>query len=594
MKKSLNKFLAVLLSLIFLISMPLVSFAEVQSDVNAIVLYTNDVHCAIDKYPAFAAYRAQLIAQGYTVITVDGGDAIQGEIIGTMTKGSGIADIMNTVGYNYAVPGNHEFDYSVGTFLELAENEANFSYTSCNFFDLIADKTVFEPYYIEDINGEKIAFVGITTPETYTKSTPEYFKNESNEFIYGFSENNFYDTIQSTVNEAVADGAERVIAIGHLGIDGTTDGWKSTDVIANTYGIDAFIDAHSHEKIDSAVYLNSQSQEVLLTSTSSKFGYFGQLTLKNNSVEEAKLIDPDSIDIETLLPQAQSQYNAVKKKVDSYNQEMEYLFEKIGISQAQMIVYDKDGNWLVRREETNMGDFVADAYREITGAQIAFANGGGIRSEIGVGDVTRKSLMDVNPWNNSMCVISVTGQQIMDALEHGAKEYPENSGGFLQVSGLTYEINAWIESPVIVDEMGSFVGIEPSKQRRVANVKVGGVKIDPEQKYTLAGNAYMLTQGGDGFTMFSGAEVIQSENLPVDSQMLIEYFTENLSGEITAEQYSNVNGDGRIVINKTQPEECVCICHSNCFAAKIIFCVLCFICKLLNVFQTCACTAVHW
>ncbi len=594
MKKSLNKAIAVFLVFALLLSTALSTSSATEAEINAIVLYTNDVHCSIDDYAVFAAYRAQLINEGYNVITVDGGDAIQGEIIGTMTQGSAIADIMNTVGYDYAVPGNHEFDYGTDTLLALAENDTDYSYTSCNFTDLRTGNTVFEPYYIEEVNGEKLAFVGITTPEAYTKSTPAYFQDGNGNYIYGFSEDTFYSTIQSAVDSAIADGANRVIAVGHLGVDGVTEGWKSVDVIKNTRDIDVFIDAHSHEKIESETHKNAEGEDVLLSSTSSKFSFFGQLTLRADSSEESKLINPDSIDVEALSDSAQTAYNQTKIKVDAYNAEMSYLFEKLGTSEVNMTVYDETGNWLVRRVETNMGDFVADAYRELTGADVAFANGGGIRAEIKAGEVTRKSLMDINPWNNSMCVIKVTGQQILDALEHGARLYPENSGGFLQVSGLTYEINAWTESPVIVDGMGNFVKTDETKTHRIANVKIGGSDLDLAATYTLAGNAYALTQGGDGFTMFTGVEIVKADGLPTDAEMLIKYFTENLGGKITAEKYGNEAGSGRITVNETEPIECDCICHIDCFFVKALCRILRFFFEVFGVHQLCNCGVAHW
>ncbi len=594
MKKKMNKSLSILLSVIFLLGSLSFAVFAVEDGVDAIVLYTNDIHGSIDNYSKLAAYRAELIADGYEVITVDAGDAIQGEIIGALTEGSAIAELMNDVGYDYAVPGNHEFDYGTDRLLDIAANEAEYEYLSCNFVDLKTASTVFKPYEIEEINGEKIAFLGITTPETYTKSTPVYFQDADGNFIYGFSENAFYTTIQSAIDNAVADGADRVIAVAHLGMEGTTDGWKSTDVVANTNGIDAFIDAHSHEKVESLTQKNKDGEDVIISSTYTKFNYFGQLTLKANGEEEAKLIDLNSIDVTSYSESAQEAYNNVKGKIDAYNAELDYLYENLGTSEVKLVAFTEDGNWKVRKAETNLGDFVADAYRTRTGADIAFANGGGLRAEVEIGDVTRKNLMEINPWSNSMCVIEVTGQQILEALEHGASAYPETSGGFLQVSGLTYEINAYVESPVIVDDMGNFVGLDETKENRISNIKIGGNPIDLDATYTLAGNAYNLTQGGDGFIMFAGAPIVKSEGLSTDAEMLIEYFTENLGGKLTAEQYGNEAGDGRIKINETEPEECWCICHSDFFLMKFICNVFNCIFKIFGIFQYCFCGAVHW
>lgn len=525
---------------------------------GAVVLYTNDVHCAADGYSYLAAYRAQLIEDGYDVITVDVGDAIQGEAIGSTSEGAAIVDIMNTVGYDYGVPGNHEFDYGLERFLEIATGdapEAQYEYLSSNFVDLQTDETVLAPYDIVEMNGEDVAFVGISTPETYTKSTPTYFQDENGNFIYSFSEDTFYDTIQDAVDNARAEGADRVIAVGHLGIEGTTEGWKSTDVIANTTGIDAFIDAHSHETIAENEYANADGEMIPLTSTGTKFANFGVMTLNDDGTYTTELVSPSSVDVQS-SDAAASAYREVQDKVDGYNEELAYLNEKLGTSEVELTINDTDDVRRIRNGETNMGDFVADAYRTMTGADIALVNGGGIRDSIAAGDVTRKDLMDVNPWNNEMCVIRATGQQILDALEHGARMNPEECGGFLQVSGLTYEIHNYLESPVITDSMEIFQEIDGTKERRVQNVIIGGEALDPNKTYTVAGSCYTLQEQGDGFSMFQGAEVVEEEGLPVDSEMLISYFTEELGGKVTAEQYGNPLGDGRItILTEAQTED---------------------------------------
>ncbi len=583
-----NRIIAIILVLATVISLMPSAFAA-DSD-EAVILYTNDVHCAIDGYPLLAAYRAELINSGKNVITVDAGDAIQGEIIGTQTSGSAIIDIMNEVGYDYAVAGNHEFDYGMQTFLDLAEYEADFEYAGSNFVDLREDKTVFEPYYIEETVIGKVAFLGITTPEAITKSTPEYFRDEDGNYIYGFSESTLYQIVQNSINSAVAEGAVAVVAIGHMGNEGVTEGWKSSDVIANTSGIDVFIDAHSHETIEKNILKNRNNDDVILTSSGTKLEKFGQVTLSANGDADAELIETESVKTEGLSEYAQGEYKAVKDKVDAYNAQIAYLYDKIGESQANMIVYDETGNWLVRREETNMGNFVADAYvAGIEGAEVALVNSGGIRSEIAIGDVSRMDLMKINPWDNDMCVVKATGQQIADALEFGARSYPENSGGFLQTSsGLTYEIHQWIKSPVKVDNMGNFAGFESGNPRRVRNIRINGAPIDLEKEYAVAGTVYLLTQGGDGFNMFNSKDIKTVEY--TDAELLIKYFSETLGGKITAEKYGNEEGDGRITVYKENP--CTHICHEDGFLG-FIWDIASFFHKLFGINPVCECGLVH-
>ena len=522
-----------------------------SSGESVYVLYTNDIHCEVSGYPALAAYRAQLLENGENVVTVDAGDAIQGEAIGAQTKGSAIIDIMNTVGYDYAIPGNHEFDYSLSTFLDLTKN-ADFTYLSANFVDLQTGSTVFTPYAVKDFDGKKAAFIGICTPETYTKSTPVYFQDENGNYLYSFSENTFYETIQNTIDQAREDGADIVIAVGHIGINGTASGWKSTDVIANTTGIDVFIDGHSHETIANSIYQNKDGEDVPLTSTGTKFDNFGimkiQMDASNDISITTQLLHPSEVTYDS-SEAASEAYHSVQNKIDHYNQELSYLYEVLGTAEIELTINNAEGVRRIRSGETNLGDFVADAYRSICQTDIALVNGGGIRASVSAGDVTRKSLMDVNPWNNAMCVIEASGQQILDALEHGARNLPEENGGFLQVSGLTYDIDTWKESPVIMDEQGTFQSIDPAKERRITNVKVNGQALEPDKMYTVCGSVYTLQNSGDGFTMFKNDKVVAQDNLPTDATMLISYFTDVLNGRITAGQYGNIAGEGRIIIH---------------------------------------------
>jgi len=545
MKTTMNRLIALFALTVMVFTLFTVSAGAtepVKDDV--IVLYTNDVHCAHESYPLLAAYRAQLMEEGYKVVTVDAGDALQGEIIGALTEGSAIIDIMNNVGYDYAIPGNHEFDYTTETFLTKAETEADYQYLCANFRYIPEDKTVFAPYALVEANGKKLAFVGISTPETYSKSTPTYFQDENGNFIYSFSEDDFYNTIQTAVDNAIAEGAETVVAIGHLGISDITEGWRSVDVIANTHGIDAFIDGHAHETIETASYTDKNGNTVTLSSTGTKLGYFGQMTVSANGNITTKLIDPDSIDVTALSDSANVAYNNVFAVVDGYNKEFDYLFEELGSSDAFLTQNDANGNRIIRFAETNLGNFVTDAYLAVIGGDVAFTNGGGIRSEITQGAVTRKALMDINPWNNEMCVIEVTGKQLLDALEYGVSAMPAEFGSFPHVAGISFEVHTYIDTPVITNELGDFVAITEGAERRVKNVKVGDTALDPDKTYTLSGSCYMLQLSG--YKMFDGAKVVKKEGLPTDTEVIVEYFTKHLNGKISADQYGNANGEGRM------------------------------------------------
>ncbi len=550
MKRLLKQMLCFACACALLLS--LAGFTVSAEDKGIAVLYTNDTHCATENFAKLAAYRAQLIKEGYTVITVDAGDAIQGEMIGSLTEGSAIVDVMNAVGYDYATLGNHEFDYTVDRILELTANEAEATYLCANFKYLPEDRDIFAPYAIEEVEGVKYAFVGIATPETYTKSTPTYFKDENGNFIYSFLENDFYGAVQNAVDAAIAEGAETVIAIGHLGIEGTTEGLRSIDVIANTCGIDVFLDGHSHELITGTHYTDKDGEEVLLSSTGSKFTSFGVLTFEDGNAN-TELIAPEDVDPTILSDEAREAYGKVKAVIDGYNAEFEYLFEEIGVSEAYLTENDATGDWVIRKAETNLANFVTDAYIARTGADIAFVNGGGVRTELKAGAVNRKAIMDINPWNNEMCVLEVTGSQILDALEYGMSALPDVFGSFAQVAGISFEVHSYIPSPVVTDELGDFVAVTQGAERRVKNVFVGDKPIEADKTYTLAGSCYMLQLSG--YKMFADARVVAKEGLPTDTEMLLDYFTEDLECKISAERYGVISGEGRIRIIREKPED---------------------------------------
>ena len=519
------------------------------------VLFTSDVHCGVDQgfgYAGLRQIRDSLEAQGYETILVDDGDAIQGEPVGTVSKGETIVELMNEVGYDVAIPGNHEFDYGMDRFLELA-GKAEYTYISCNFNR--EGNLIFAPYVIKEAAGKKIAFVGVTTPKTLTSSTPLYFQNDKGEYVYGFMQDNsgkaLYKAVQDAVDSARGEGADIVYVMGHLGNEAECEPWTYADVIANTTGIDVFLDGHSHDT-DQIVMKDKTGKEVTRSAVGTKLNCIGYSRITSSG--EVKETGVWTWNNKISAPKLLGINNPVRTKVDAAELELEEKFgEVVANTTVELTISDPkevDENGkpirMIRRAETNLGDLCADAYRDQSGADIAFVNGGGIRVSIEKGDITYGDIIDVHPFGNMMCVIEVTGQQILDALEWGSKEAPGENGGFLQVSGLTYEIDTSIDTPCVADENSEFEKI--SGKRRVKNVMVGDTPIDPAAKYTLAGHDYMLLNHGDGFTMFEGAPVLQ-DRVKIDNQVLIDYITDTLGGVID-DSYSDPFGQGRITITE--------------------------------------------
>ena len=554
-----KRILGLVLTMVMLLSLTGMAFAEgeaaLQQDV--VVLFTSDAHCGIDQgfgYAGLAAIRQSLEEAGNHVVLVDNGDSIQGEPIGTMTTGEALIELMNTVGYDIAIPGNHEFDYGMERFLELTE-KANFPYISANFNK--EGELVFAPYVIKEFDGVKIAFVGVTTPKTITSSTPKYFQDEEGNFIYGFMQDEtgekLYAAVQSAVDAARGEGAAYVVALGHLGNEEACAPWTYADVIANTTGIDALLDGHRHDT-DQVQMENKDGQTVLRSGCGTKLAGIGCLRIgKDGKLSTELFLWNNKTAAPALLGIRNDAYTAVKTAQDALT---EKLSEVVAQTAVELTINDPtakkdDGSpiRIVRSQETNLGDLCADAYRNLSGAQIAFVNGGGIRTSIKQGDITLNDILKVHPFGNAMCVIEASGQQILDALEWGARAVPSESGGFLQVSGLTYEIHTYIESTAKADENTMFAGVEG--EYRVKNVMVGGEPLELDKTYTLASHNYMLKNGGDGYSMFGGCKLLQDEVM-LDNQVLINYITGSLGG-VVGEEYAEPYGEGRIVIVEEAP-----------------------------------------
>lgn len=603
-RKSLSLWLALMMVISLATGMSMPSFAAEQ---DIVVLYTNDVHCGVEEnigYAGLSLYKKQMQQQTPYVALVDAGDAIQGAPVGTLSEGGDIINIMNQVGYDFAVPGNHEYDYGMPRFLELSK-KLNCGYYSSNFMDLKTGAPVFLPYKMMNFGNRKVAFVGATTPESFTKSTPAYFQDENGNYSYGFCEDEsgqkFYSQIQSSVDAARAEGADYVILVGHLGQNGVTDRWSSDNVIKNTTGIDACIDGHSHETVPSVTVPNKEGKNVTISQTGSKLASIGKLTIKPDGSITTELIsevpdtkaesaytvkkgdslkriakrelgtsdrwkeiyqrnkgqiaNPDALAVGMTLAMpgtstVTEQGKAVDYETDQYIKGILAQFEEslktvLGYTEYDLTVNNPEtGKRAVRNAETNLGNLSADAYRYVLGADIGLSNGGGIRDNIKAGNITYRDTLKVFPFGNMGCVVEATGQQVKDALEMSAKNYPEESGGFLQVSGITYTIDSSVASSVQLDDKSNFVKVNGAY--RVTDIKINGEPIDLGKTYTVASLNYMLKFGGDGMTMFMGNQILK-DDIMADVDIISRYINNNLGGSVGAE-YANAAGQGRITI----------------------------------------------
>ncbi len=554
LSEKLQKFLSLMLVFALVIGMvPATNAAATETTTPAVVspteginsgdiviLYDNDVHCAIDGYANIAELKDEMETKTDYVTLVSNGDFIQGDLAGALSKGEWIIDIMNATEYDIVTLGNHEFDFEIPQLFSLM-NYLDAKVVSCNFKDLAKDKSVYSPYKIVKYGDKKVAFVGITTPESITKSTPTYFQNEKGEYVYGFCGDTtgeaLYSCVQKAVNQARKAGADYVVALAHLGTDGTTAQWTSTAVIENTTGIDVMLDGHSHSTFEADVVKNEAGKDVIVSQTGTKFANIGKLVITKDGKISTQLIP-----IENYTAQDEE----VVALVTEIKAEQEKLTNKvIGKTTVDLTTLNPEtGLRAVRSSETNLGDFCADALRTVLDTDIAIMNGGGIRADIPTGKITYANLVSVFPWGNMGCVIEVTGQQLKDALELGAMNFPQESGGFLQVSGIKYKINSKIASSVKVDEEGMFQSVEGKyrvKKIKIYNEETGKYeKLDLDKTYTLAGINYTLKSCGDGFTMFGGSKIVK-DDVAVDCEVLITYLEDYLGG-VVGEEYAKPQG----------------------------------------------------
>lgn len=563
---------------------------------DIVILYTNDVHTYVDgpiSYDVIAAVKNELQKKYGYVYLVDAGDHIQGTAYGSMDNGETIIKMMNTAGYDVATLGNHEFDYGMFGCMK-AIDMAEYPYVSCNFHneaDGACGENVLNSYELLSAGEENIAIIGITTPETITKTTPAYFQDEEGNFIYGIAGgedgSELYAAVQKAIEEAKAAGATKVIALGHLGDDISSSPWTSEETIANVTGLDAFIDGHSHSIVENKEVADKDGNKVLLTQTGQYFDRIGMMVIDAETGE----ITTDFIECKEILADDNETVEGyelcsdiyegtelvadaeVQKIKDAWIAEIdEKLGQKVGTAEVVLDNYDTEGNRMVRGQETNTGDFCTDAlYYLFDGMEmdvdVSIMNGGGIRNKAITGEITYKTCKDIHTFGNVACLQTVSGQQILDALEWGSKQLGtgEESGGFLQVSGLTYHIDTSIPCTVQEDENGIWTG-GPTGEYRVHDVMIYNketnewedLKLDGE--YNLAGYNYTLRDLGDGFAMFDGA-VNVLDYVMEDYMVLANYVQGFENGAIGADNspllkkysgliinYSDTPGSGRIMV----------------------------------------------
>ena len=534
-----NKLIAMILCLVLLVGVlpisPVVAEAAVNTD-DIVILYENDVHCMVEGYTKLSALKKELQETYAHVGVVSGGDYIQGNSLGAISRGQYVVELMNLVGYDALTLGNHEFDFRLSRLEELV-NMMDTKPVSSNFQKVGEDSSYFEPYSIVSYGDVDIAYIGITTPSTITSAAPAQFKDENGEYLYTFNATTLYAVVQASINAAEAAGADYIVALSHVGYADDAEYGDLEDVehlIRNTEGFDVVLDAHSHTVIESKILTDKGGNEVVLSSTGTKFENIGKLTISEGEIKTELIKTAD--------------YQNTDPAVDAYIEKIyaEYSVladRKVATGEVDLIVQDEDGNRLVRHTETNLGELCADAMRYAMDADIGYMNGGGIRSHIPKGDITFSHLLNVLPFNNTLVLAEISGQTLLDMMEMAMMIWPAENGAFPHLSGLTFSVNTSIRSSVVLDENEEFVGVEG--EYRVYNMKVynretGSYEpIDLTKTYRFAASNFYLIDHGSGMKMLENATIIQNDGM-LDVEALERYITEALGG-VVGEGYQTDN-----------------------------------------------------
>ena len=481
----------------------------------------NDVHCGVNEnigYDGFVLYRDELSEKCPNIITVDVGDHVQGGTLGSISDGTAIINIMNKIGFDVAILGNHEFDYGIEQLSKLGENITS-KYVSANFCYKKNKTSIYNPYKIIEKGGKKIAFIGVLTPLTFSKTYLSTLKDSNGDAIYDFlTDNNtqeLYDRVQEIVNKVRnEEGADYVILLTHIGMD--VEQYTSNELLSKISNVDAVLDGHTH-LIYNTTSKDKNNKDIYISQTGTKLQSIGKLVIKKDGTITSENIRkvPEPSNTTGAINVTRGKNDVwVNKDMNNYindlfSQYEEQLNELYGYSEYELKIRPEGStdshSIYCRSRECTVGNLLADAFKSAGHSDIGFINGGGVRSDLNKGNLTRSQIMTVAPFFNNLIVKEVPGQCILDALEFGVSKHPSASGGFPQVSGISFDIDTSLNSTVETDSQGVFQNI--TGKRKVSNVKINGVDIDPNKNYTMSMSDY-IGNGGDGYSMFSKYDVV--------------------------------------------------------------------------------------
>lgn len=488
---------------------------------SIVILYENDVHCNLDGYARLRGLADCIADTAYVAIT-SSGDYLHGGKAGAISGGSYITDIMKNMDYAAVGLGNHEFDFNVPRLQQLMA-DAGLPVTNINLRTLPGDSLLFSPYIIRDYGDTRIAFVGVVTPESLVSEAYSFYDKDDNQ-LYDLCQTRLIDEVQKTVDMVHARGADYVILLSHLGEASARDFITSGELISATHGIDVVLDGHTHSVVPCDTVLNAMGEPVPVTQTGTKFVNVGKLLITSDGHLSVELIPTASIKEESAR---------IREVTDSIKAEMTAATSRpVCHSDYALTILDANKRQRVRYAETNAGDIVADAFRAVSGAQLAVNNGGGIRSQLPAGDWSEGDIIEMLPYNNYLQMVRITGITLMDLLHATTANAPGEDGQFPQISGFRFTLNT-----------------NATGARRISNVEVFNDStglyspLDPRAEYTLCTTDYCIS-GGGMYGVLRNAEVL-TDHIMLYNQALVSYLRDNLQG-VVPRQYGDTQG--RIVL----------------------------------------------
>ena len=536
--KNTKKLLSLLLVIAMIFALAVPAFAEGETPSMAgktVIVHSNDVHGAIAGYANIAALAAEYESQGAKVIVADAGDFSQGKVEVSSNKGLNAVKMMNAAGYDVATLGNHEFDYG---YAQLKENlkEATFSTICCNILDENG-KPAFEGSKVFDIDGLKVGFIGVNTPESQTKANPALIKG-----LTWLAGNDMVKAVQAEADKLKADGTDVIVVLSHLGVDSESKPNRSTDLWAGLKGVDFIIDGHSHTVMEKG------DNNEPIQSTGTGFDNIGVIVIDNatKKIEKNMLVKvtADSAKDEAVAKAAQD-------ITDAINAEYGTVFAKSEVELNGDRSYNTKTDLYGNRDgETNLGNLITDSMvwsvKKTGGVTVdeknivAVTNGGGIRAAIKAGDVTKKDVNTVLPFGNTIAVVYVTGAELLEALEASTYCSPSSAiGGFPQVSGINYTVDASKAYDANDTTYPGSTYYGPKTINRVTIDSINGQAFDAKATYAVITNNF-LAAGGDTYYAFASASAQFDTGIPLD-EALMDYITTELKGTI-GEQYKAPQG----------------------------------------------------